>query len=68
MDIKNNAQAKGTVTIKVQLSERIDAAEWRDDGLFLDWIIEHIRDYNYTEADVVSQDLELSDYTYIPEE
>ena len=68
MDIKNNAQATGTVTIKVQLSERIDASEWRDDSLFLDWIIEHIRDYNYTEADVVNQNLELSDYTYIPEE
>ena len=68
MDIKNNAHASGTVTLKVELSQRIDAKDWRDDGLFLDWLVEHIREYNYTSIEVISEDIELSDFTYVPKD
>lgn len=68
MDIKNNAHASGTVTLKVELSQRIDAKDWRDDSLFLDWLVEHIREYNYTNIEIVSEDINLSDFTFIPED
>ena len=68
MDIKNNAHASGTVTLKVELSQRIDSEDWRDDSLFLDWLVEHIREYNYTNIEVISEDIELSDFTFIPKD
>ena len=68
MDIKNNAHLHGTVTIKVELSQRIDAKDFRDDSLFIDWLVEHIREYNFTDIELVSDDVELSDFTFVPED
>lgn len=68
MDIKNNAQATGSLTIKVHLSQRIDAVDYQDNGLLVDWLVEHIREYNYLKIDVVDENLKLDDFTYIPEE
>lgn len=67
MDIKNDALATGSVTIKVSLSQRLSASEFRDNGLLIDWLVEHIRDYNFKEIEIVSDKLELSDFDYIPE-
>jgi hypothetical protein len=67
MDIKNNAQATGSLTIKVHLSQRIDAVDYRDNGLLIDWLVEHIRDYNYQNIEIVADNLKLDDFTYIPE-
>lgn len=68
MDIKNNAQATGSLTIKVHLSQRIDAVDYQDNGLLVDWLVEHIRDYNHKEIEIVADNLKLDDFTYIPEE
>ena len=68
MDIKNDAQATGSVTIKVSLSERISAEEYTDESLLRDWLIEHIREYNFKDIEVISEKLQLSDFTYIPED
>lgn len=65
MDIKNDAQATGWVTLKVKLSSRISAQEWRDDHLFEDWVFCNINDYNFSDSEIVKSEIELSDFDYV---
>lgn len=65
MNIINDAQGTGWVTIKVKVNGRISSQTYRDNHLFLDWIICNIQDYNYQDVQLIKDEIELSDFDYV---
>ena len=67
MGILNDAHASGYVTLKVKVSARISAQQFRDNHFFEDWVICAIQDGNYDDVSVIREQIELSDFDYNPE-
>jgi hypothetical protein len=65
MEKQNNANASGFVNIRLQLSDRISAEEWRDNDLFIDWIVEQIATYNFKDIELIKEEIILDDFTYV---
>lgn len=65
MSKKNNAHASGFVNIRLKLSDRISAEEWRDNERFIEWIIEQIATYNYKDIELIKEEINLDDFTYV---
>ena len=65
MSKKNNANASGFVNLRVQLSDRISAEQWRDNDQFIDWIVDQIATYNFKDMEVIKEEITLDDFTYI---
>ena len=65
MDIKNDAHASGFLTISVKVSGRLSAREYRDKDQLVEWLVEKIREYDYTDIRLMDDNLELSDFDYV---
>lgn len=67
MENYNDALGEGWVTLKVKVKSRISAKEYYDDYLFEEWVMCNISDWNWSDAEIIKNEIELSDFDYHPE-
>jgi hypothetical protein len=67
MENYNDALGEGWVTLKVKVKSRISAKEYYDDYLFEEWVMCNIADWNWSDAEIIKNEIELSDFDYHPE-
>lgn len=68
MENYNDALGEGWVTLKVKIKNRISAEQYHDDYWFEEWVLSSIQDFNYNDAEIIKNEIGLSDFDYCPEE
>jgi len=67
MENYNDALGEGWVTLKVKVKGRISAEQYHDDYWFEEWVMCNIADCNWSDAEIIKNEIELSDFDYNPE-
>lgn len=67
MENSNDALGEGWVTLKVKIKNRISAEQYNDDYWFEEWVLSSIQDFNYNDAEIIKNEIGLSDFDYNPE-
>lgn len=67
MENYNDALGEGWVTLKVKIKNRISAEQYNDDYWFEEWVLSSIQDFNYNDAEIIKNEIGLSDFDYNPE-